>query len=69
MCDGQGGKDEKGVPQIEVTPEMIEAGLRVYMEAHPDTAWGCDPERDIVRAIFESMDAVRSLLEQSSQDR
>ncbi len=68
MCDEQGG-NEKGETQIEVTPEMVEAGLRVYMDAHPDTAWGCDPERDIVRAIFESMDAARSSLGQTAQDR
>ena len=27
MCEGQGGNG-KGGPQIEVTPEMIEAGLK-----------------------------------------
>ena len=35
MCDGQGG-NEKGVPQIEVTPEMVDAGFVLVSKFNSD---------------------------------
>jgi len=48
-----------GLPQIEVTPEMIEAGLEELVGAFPDSASYYD--RDVVRAIFLAMHAVQFL--------
>jgi hypothetical protein len=37
------------------TEDMIEAGLKVFMGWHPDTAVGDKVDRDIVREIYEAM--------------
>lgn len=52
--DGQGG-NEKGVPQIEVTPEMIEAGLEVYLGFCPDSGTGDNTDRRMLSEIFRTM--------------
>lgn len=43
------------VQEIEVTPEMIEAGLSAYLEACPDTGAGDRIDREMVDRIFRSM--------------
>ena len=49
-CDDRQGGKEKGVTQIEVTPEMIEAG---YLELR-ERMFGEDI-RDVVHSVFLAM--------------
>lgn len=48
-----------GATQIEVTPEMIEAGLEAYNSRCPDTGGYFKYDADMVREIFEAMYSVR----------
>lgn len=57
--DTRQGGNEKGVPQIEVTPEMIEAGCEVYADAHPDSYVRFVAERVVVN-VFRAMASARS---------
>ena len=59
-CDsGQAGDKKTGVPQIEVTPEMIEAGVKAYWDS-----WGHHAEdsdlRQVVRTIFVQMSVAQA---------
>lgn len=51
--------NDKDCREIEITPEMIEAGLRHLYWYHPDR--GVDEEETLVR-IFSSMKAARTHL-------
>lgn len=46
-----------GVPgeEIEITPEMIWAGVECYLRHCPDTGVGDEIDRRMVRQIFEAM--------------
>ncbi len=59
-------EDEKGAPQTEVTPEMIDAGLEELLGGFPDSASYYDGP--IVRRIFLAMCAARSSSEKVLQD-
>jgi len=48
---------ETGAPQIEVTPAMIEAGIKAHMECDP-TVYGYPFEERIVKAIYTAMASV-----------
>lgn len=48
-------ENEAGVPHIEVTPEMIRAGLDVFLGEYPDTGAGDRLDRDMIAAIFKAM--------------
>lgn len=62
MCEGQGG-NETASPEITVTPDMIEAGLKEYLELLPDDAPRCDYlEREMVRRVFLAMRRTMSLV-------
>jgi hypothetical protein len=52
------GQPQTGVPQIEVTPEMIEAGVAVYLEWCPDSGAGDVTDQKMVAEIFSAMAAV-----------
>ncbi len=54
MCERQGG-NEAASSEITVTPEMIEAGVTVYLEWCPDTGVGDSVDRKMVQAIFSAM--------------
>lgn len=41
--------------QIEITPQMIEAGLAVYVGHCPDTACGDRLDREMIAEIFAAM--------------
>lgn len=60
--------DEKDTQGIEVTPEMIEAGMEAYMAHHPDTVFGFDFERRVVSEIFSAMYRARSSPARTSPD-
>lgn len=47
-------ENESGVP-VEVTPEMIEAGLKVYLEWLPDDAPRNLGERELMARLFRAM--------------
>lgn len=50
----QGGDTEAGVPQIEITPEMIKAGVSaLHTFVAPDDIWADDAE--IVESIYRLM--------------
>lgn len=44
-----------GVPQIEVTPEMIEAGVDAYLDFCPDSGTGDRTDQRMVAEIFRRM--------------
>jgi hypothetical protein len=48
-----------GVPQIEVTPEMVEAGVSLYLDYCPDSGSGDRTDRKMIAEIFSAMMAVR----------
>ena len=50
-------KHEKHEPDeaIEVTPAMIDEGVRFYLECCPDTGVGDSIDRKMVAEIFEAM--------------
>lgn len=53
----QGGSDLTGVPQIEVTPEMIEAGKRALIcnlggDSERATDWYAEAASDVFRAML-----------------
>ena len=50
----QGGKADSQ-PQMEVTDEMIEAGVQAYLEWSPDTGTGDSADHRMVRDIFMAM--------------
>jgi len=52
-------ENETGVPHVEVTPEMIEAGCEVYARTHPDTYHESVDARTVVK-IFRAMIEARS---------
>ena len=52
-------EEETGVPQIEVTPVMIEAGIKAHMECDP-TVHGYPFEERIVRSIYTAMASAQS---------
>jgi len=52
-------ENSPGATQIEVTPEMIDAGLEAYNSRCPDTGGYFQHDADMVREIFEAMYAVR----------
>ena len=56
-ADSRQAGDEKkeGVPQIEVTPEMIEAGIQVYLEWCPNSGTGDRVDRKMIVEIFGAM--------------
>jgi len=62
MCNDssrQGG-NEKGVPQIEVTPEMIEAGVKIYTDWWEGRAILPAPtEAAFVEHLFRHMAAIQ----------
>ena len=41
--------------QTEITPDMIAAGIKVFLENYPDTGLGDDQDRQMVREIFIAM--------------
>ena len=45
----------------QITPEMIEAGLEVYLEWHPDTGTGDNVDRLTVKEIYEAMCNVQEM--------
>jgi len=47
--------ENAGVAQIEVTPAMIEAGLKVYLEWLPDDAPRNLGERELMARLFRAM--------------
>lgn len=62
MCNDssrQGG-NEKGVPQIEVTPEMIEAGFKVLAASGIADDY-LEADKSLVAEIFEAMTLVGSI--------
>lgn len=44
-----------GVPQIEVTPEMIEVGIEAFASFYPDSASDGDYAEKAVTAIWSAM--------------
>lgn len=48
-------KKRKEQAEIEITPEMIEAGVEVLREHCPDTAVGDSLDRQMVREIYGAM--------------
>jgi hypothetical protein len=62
MCSDssrQGG-NEKGVTQIEVTPEMIEAGIAVYRDwIEGKRRWKLPSEAAFVVSLYRDMEATR----------
>ena len=44
--------------EIEVTPEMINAGVDTYLNFCPDSGWGDSLDREMVREIFTAMSGV-----------
>ena len=57
MCDGQGGKDIG--PQVEVTKEMISAGLREMRNYYSTDETIPAFDRDLVRDVFCAMYALK----------
>lgn len=56
---------------LEVTPEMVEAGVRVYLEFCPDTGCGDKADARMVAEIFRAMqltDALRHVPSSSKRD-
>jgi hypothetical protein len=51
--------NEPGVPQIEVTPEMIEAGVEIYLQWCPDSGTGDRTDQKMVAEIFVAMTAAK----------
>ena len=47
--------ERRDTPEIEITPEMIEAGLRVYIARLPDDASRYMDEDETVRLIYLAM--------------
>jgi len=43
--------------EIEITPQMIEAGIDVLLGWCPDTAIGDETDHRMVRAIYRAMEA------------
>jgi len=42
-------------PEVEITPQMIDAGVKVYLEHCSDTGAGDRLDRDMVQQMFEAM--------------
>ena len=53
---------EAGAPraEIEITAEMIEAGLYQFLREYPETGTGDELDRRMVVAIFKAMQSVAS---------
>lgn len=54
-----GQPEDAGAPETEVTPEMIEAGVEVYLGYCPDSGLGDATDRRMVAAVFRAMQEVR----------
>lgn len=59
--DRDRAEDQAGVAQIEVTPEMIDAGVDVYVEWCPDTGVGDAVDRKMIIEIFSEMERTRRM--------
>ena len=49
----------KNTKEIEVTPEMLAAGLSAYLDRCPDTGVGDPSDRKMITEIFRPMEALR----------
>ena len=52
---------------IEITPEMIEAEAKVYNDWYDNKIKGVITERDLVEAVYQSMESIRGRDSQQSQ--
>jgi hypothetical protein len=48
-------RDRSALSESDVSPEMIEAGLEVYLNYCPDRGAGDSLDRHMVQEIFEAM--------------
>jgi len=63
MCDAcKAAESSTGVPLIEATPEMIEAGIEAYLEWCPDSGTGDRTDQKMVAEIFAAMSAAKRSL-------
>ena len=51
--------NETGVPLIEVTPEMLEAGVETYLEWCPNSGTGDRTDQKMIAEIFVAMAEAR----------
>lgn len=50
---------DAGAPELEITPEMIEAGLRAYWESGAAEIPNASADRELIRRIYLAMSHVR----------